>query len=209
MAGYDQYLGPLGMLMNNQMGMGGQMGAGSQPRSGISQALMGSPSGVSQIPRFNPGQMNAQQGLLQMGQQGLQNPYQGFAPIAQQARSQFNQQTVPSIAERFTSMGGARGSNALSSPAFASQLGQSGAGLEEALASLQAQYGMQNQSQFMNMMQMGMQPQYDNYASQEQPGMLQNILPALGKLGMHAGAAYMTGGTSAIPSALSLLLKTM
>jgi hypothetical protein len=203
MEGYDQYLGPLGMLMNNKMG------AGNQSRSGLSQALMGNPSTISQAPRYNPGQMNAQQGLLQMGQQGLQNPYQGFAPIAQHARSQFNQQTVPSIAERFTSLGGQRGSNALSSPAFASQMGQAGAGLEEALASLEAQYGMQNQSNFMNMMQMGMQPQFDNFQTQEQPGMLQSMLPALGRMGMHAGSAYLTGGASAIPSALSMLLSSM
>jgi len=141
--------------------------------------LMGKPSEITGVNRFNPGQMNAQQGLMQLGQQGLQNPSQGFAPIAQHARSQFDQQTVPSISERFTSLGGQRGSNALSSPAFASQMGQAGAGLEEALASMEAQYGLQNQSNFMNMMQMGMQPQYDNFQTAGTTGALENYLPTL------------------------------
>lgn len=64
-----------------------------------------------------------------------------FAPIAQQARTQFAQQTLPSIAERFTGLGAQRSS------AFGQQLGAAGSGLEEALASLGAQYGLQNRGQ--------------------------------------------------------------
>jgi len=73
-----------------------------------------------------------------------------FAPIEAQARAGFQQQTLPTIAERFTTMGaGARGTGA-----FARTVGAAGAGLEGSLAALkakmlpewemkQAQYGLQ------------------------------------------------------------------
>jgi len=127
---------------------------------------------VKQVQTLNPQQQSILQYLLQQGQQGLKNPSAGFAPIAQQARSQFNQQTVPSLAERFTSMG----SNSLSSPAFASQLGQAGAGLEEALAALQSQYGMKNQQQALSMLALGLSPSFQNFYQGSQPGFGENLL---------------------------------
>jgi len=58
-----------------------------------------------------------------------------FAPIEAQARAGFQQQTLPTIAERFTTMGaGARGTGA-----FARTVGAAGAGLESSLAALKAE----------------------------------------------------------------------
>lgn len=171
----------------------------------IGQFFLGAPNRLQQIGRFTPEQTGALNQLLGMGLQGLQNPYEGFAPIAQQARSQFQQQTVPSLAERFSSLG----NNATSSPAFASQLGQAGAGLEEGLAALQSQYGMANRGQLMQLLQLGLQPQYEYFPLQAEPGLLQSILPALGRLGAHTGAAYLTGGASAVPSAVSEVLRLL
>ncbi len=113
-------------------GIGTAIGAGLGGLGGWLAGLFGGGKngGVNQAKIRNPEQENILKYLLQQGQQGLQNPSAGFAPIAQQARNQFNQQTIPSLAERFSSMG----NNSISSPAFASQLGQAGAGLEEALA---------------------------------------------------------------------------
>ena len=73
-----------------------------------------------------------------------------FDPIEQQARAGFEQQTIPTIAERFTNMG----QGASSSGAFARTLGGAAAGLEQDLAAQkaqilpqwqmqQAQYGLQ------------------------------------------------------------------
>lgn len=75
--------------------------------------------------------------LQQMAAQQLQpqqfdpNRY-SFDPIEQQARQDFAQTTVPTIAERFSSMGGQRSS------AFGQQLGQAASGLESQLAALRS-----------------------------------------------------------------------
>lgn len=172
---------------------------------GLQNFMVGQPQRIEQLQRYTPQQLSSLQQLLSQGMQGLQNPYAGFEPIAQQARNQFMQQTVPSLAERFTSMG----SNALSSPSFASQMGQAGAGLEQGLAALQSQYGMQNRSQMMNLLGMGLTPQFENFQMQAQPGMLQQLLPALGKIGMTAAGAGLSGGLSAIPGALNTLAQLM
>lgn len=134
----------------------------------------GGPGKMKQVQNLTPQQQQILPFLLQMGKNQVQNPYQGFQPIAQQARSQFQQNTIPSLAERFTSMGG-YGSSALSSPAFASQLGSAGAGLEEALAALQAQYGMQNQRSGLSTLALGMSPAFENYYQGSQPGFGENL----------------------------------
>lgn len=111
-----------------------------------------------QLPTMSPEQIGRANIAGQLGLEQIQNPYAGFDPIANRARSQFQQQTVPGLAERFTSMG----KNALSSTAFTSQLGQAGAGLEEALASLMAQYGQNQQSLGQSLLGMGQKPQFEN-----------------------------------------------
>ena len=147
-------------------GLGGILG-------GISGLFGGGSQGqFKQNPTGTPQQRNAMNLLLQQGSQQLQNPYQGFAPLAQQARTQFQNQTVPSLAERFSSLG----NNSTSSPAFASQLGQAGAGLEEMLAALQAQYGLQNQQSALQLLSLGLSPAFENYYQQSQPGFGENLL---------------------------------
>lgn len=139
--------------------------------------------------------------LLQMGLQGLQNPYQGFQPIEQRARSQFAQQGIPSLAERFTSMG----NNKLTSPAFVGQLGSAQAGLEEGLAALRSQYGLQSQGQNLNLAQLGLTPQFQNYQMQGQPGFLQNTLGTVTDAATRALMGYFTGGGSELSNILKLL----
>lgn len=135
---------------------------------------LGTPDQIQQHSLVTPEQQNILQYLQQLGVQGLQNPYGGFAPIAQQATNQFYQQTVPTLAERFTSMG----NGALSSPLFASQLGQAGAGLQSDLASQQAQYGQQNIQQLLQMLQLGLNPQVENIFRPAQSGPLGNAILA-------------------------------
>lgn len=161
--------------------------------SGLKGFATGSPAQLLQQNRFNPAQENALNQLLQKSLSGLTGSQFDFSPIEQRARSQFQQQTVPSIAERFTSLG----DNALSSPAFASQLGQAGAGLEEGLGAQKAGYGLQQQNMLMQLLQMALQPQMDSYQVPQQEGFIQSILPTLlGLLGT-AGGAYLGGPAGA------------
>lgn len=60
-----------------------------------------------------------------------------FGPIEQQARQGFKEQTVPSIAERFSGLGG------LNSTAFRNELARAGVNLEGQLSGLKSQYGLQ------------------------------------------------------------------
>ena len=168
---------------------------------GLSDFFLGQPNQVHQLPTQTTQGANVLQQLLSMGSQGFKNPYAGFEPIAQQARNNFSQQTVPLLAERFTGIGGG-----LSSPAFASQLGQAGAGLNANLAAQQSQYGMQNINQLLQMLQLGLTPQFQNFETKGQGGFLESIIPSLAKAGVGAAGAAATGGTSAIiPFLLSLL----
>src|SRR5690606_21127376 len=128
--------------------------------AGFSEFFFGSPERVDQLQRYNPQQQAVLNQLLSAGSQRLGQPQQPatdwnaqFQPIANQARINFNQQTIPSLAERFSSTGGG-----LSSPAFASQIGQAGAGLEGNLAALGAQFGQQGRA--LDMQQQGMDQNY-------------------------------------------------
>jgi len=125
-----------------------------------------------------------------------------FAPIANEARQNFAQQTIPSIAERFTGLG------AQNSSAFGQQLGAAGAGLESGLASLGAQYGLQNRGQeaqiglqnqgqliqyILSLLGMGTQKTFENAYIPRQNGFLQNAGAALVGAAPKAAAMYFGG----------------
>jgi len=176
----------IGALSANPAGvaLGGAGGAGlagilsllnyfaNKPKAGTGAGGMNQNSDIQQIPTVTPEAQSILQFLLQQGQQGIEDPYAGFDPIAQQAQQQFSQQTIPGIAERFSSLG----KNALSSPSFASQLGQAGAGLQSDLAGMRAQYGQQNKQNAMNMLALGLTPSVQNYFQQQEPGLGANLL---------------------------------
>ena len=145
----------------------------------IGRFLFGGGPRTEQIQRFNPGQQQAFSQILQQALSGLQNPTEGFEPIAQQARTNFQQNTIPTIAERFTAMGG----GAQRSSAFPSALGRAGAGLEQNLAAQQSQYGLQNSGLLQQLLGIGLTPQFESLYRPEQTGLAQNslqsILPSL------------------------------
>jgi len=149
--------------------IGGGVGALT---GGLTGGLGGEEGGVQTAPTVNPEQQKYMSMLLGLGGNALQNPYAGFEPIRQQALTQFQQNIVPSLAERFTSMGGGR----ISSPAFASQLGQAGSGLEQALAAMQAQYGQQNQRNALSMLALGLSPSFENIYKERVPPAGENML---------------------------------
>ncbi len=134
--------GPFAPAMGGIAGIGGMTPIGSAIGKG------GSPGYLVGNNPYTPGAQQGLDWLIQSGQAGLQNlPAAGFdfGPLAQQAKSQFYSETIPTLAERFTALGGGQRSSA-----FESSLGRAGAGLEENLAALKAQYdynNFQNQQQ--------------------------------------------------------------
>ena len=126
------------------------------------------------------------QGLLNSNlMQGLQGMNRfDFAPIEQAARTQFNTKTIPSLAERFTSMG----EGAQRSSAFQGALGQAGAGLEEQLAAMKQNYNLQQQNQLMNMLGLS---RMENMYQPSQPGFLESMAGPLARLGMGLGGSYL------------------
>lgn len=179
--------------------------------------LTGNAPQTQQFQRFTPEQQNVLNQLLGQAASGLQNqkPFD-FAPIEQEARTKFKTETIPSIAERFTAMGsGPRSSNYLSS------LGSAGSSLEQSLASLKSNVGLQQQSQqqnlLQNLLQLGLTPQFETGYTPRSPGFLESagvpLLQGLGQslpylLPLLIGGA--TGGTgTAAAAGLPLLLKLL
>jgi len=173
--------GPLGALLGGLGGAGaGAIGGGLASFPGVQNALLGEEGKQQNLQRFPP---EITKILQQLAQQGMQN--MDFGGIENRARQQFQTQTIPSLAERFTSMGGQGGQR---SSAFESSIGNAGANLESQLASLRSQFGMQQ-------LGMGLQPQFEPGWMPRQPGMLeqggQALLAQLGpilQLLMQAGA---------------------
>lgn len=154
--------------------------------------LFSTPAKTVQFNRFTPQQMGvmgaANRGALE-ALKGLSGPMPQFGPIAQRAQTQFQQQTVPSIMERLTQMGG------LHSSALAGSIGEAGAHLNESLAAQEQQFNQQNRAQQMQLLslllQSGLQPQFETMYQPEQ-------LNFLGQL--------VGGGLQALPSLAGLAL---
>lgn len=146
-----------------------------------------------------PTQTNQQQGISnQVGQQALkmlqglgQNQFD-FAPIAQQARNNFNTKTVPTIAERFTALGGGNTRFGNQLPEIAS----AGANLDSSLAALQSQFGLQQQGQQNQLLQsllgLSLQPQQQQIYKPGEQGIFEQLLGP----GLQALLAYLPGLSS-------------
>lgn len=166
------------------------------------EMLLGQPDITQQYPRFRPEQETAMQQLLQYVLPQLTSNRFDFGPIEEEARAGFQQKTIPSIAERLTQMGqGARYSSA------ADQLmGQAGTDLERSLASMKQQYGLQQQGQLMNLLNMGLAPSFENIYMPQTGGLLGGMAPGFGAgIGQGLGRALpgmISTGVGALGSAL-------
>lgn len=141
-------------------------------------------------PIYDPEQQYSLDQLLRSGFGGVSNldPL-NFEPLAQQAQREFSTQTVPSLAERFTALGGGQRSSA-----FQGALGQSASDLQSQLAALRSKYGLAANEQLHNQglqrLQLGLQPRYESVFNQRQPsgvsslfgGLSQGIGQSLGSL---------------------------
>ena len=165
--------------------------------------LMGTPPETKQLPTMNKEQqrllsqvmqmLNPQGGLGQGMGEGVDLQRQLIDPSSQAVdqftqpyMNQFNQQTIPGLAERFAGMGAMGGG--LSSSGFGQSLGAAGGNLQAQLAQLKAGLGQQAAQNLMG--------QYGNMSGQalgqrpfgymQQQG-TQGFLP-------QALSAYMQGG---------------
>lgn len=174
---------------------------------------------AEQIDTYTPEQ---KQGISSLLQRGLQNVDQqrtpSFQPIADRARKQFQEQTLPSIAERFTAMG------LQNSGYFPQVLGSAASDLESQLAALGSQFDLQQQQfghgQTMDYLRHGLSPRFTSHIQLGTPGFLQQSLPttmdyltqsggsgALGSLAGLAGGGLATSGIQALISLLSKLFQ--
>ena len=159
----------------------------------LSDFLFGESEQFKQVDRFTPEQKELIGQLLQgLGgpqQQGLGFLSSLFGDTSQfeaPFMRQFQEETIPGIAERFSALG-AQGSSA-----FGQQLGKAGAGLQEQLASLKGQLGLQGLSALQGLSGQALQPQFESVYQQRQPGFLESmfseVVPGLGAaLGQQAG----------------------
>lgn len=164
--------------------------------------MLGRKGKMEQHSIMDPQQIGAVTSFLNQAQQGMQNPYAGFEPIENRARSQF-QQSIPSLAERFTALS----PSAQRSSGFQSALGRAQSGLEESLAAMKSQYGLQNRGQMMQLAQMGLQPRFENIYRPQTQGLLGEmagpLLMALLSGGMGAGISGGMFGRSMMNQARS------
>lgn len=142
---------------------------------------------------YSPEQQNVLNYLLSQGKTQLENPYGGFEPIEQQARSKFQSESLPSIAERFSALGG-------SDTRYSSDLTGSLAGaqseFDQGIAALRAQYGLENQGRALDLLRMGLTPQTEQHYFPAQPPLPQ--VPSTGERTLEAGTGllsnYLQGG---------------
>jgi len=151
---------------------------------------------LKQISTISPEQQNlvgqSGQGALNLLKQ-LQGQQFNFDPIANQAQSQYQREIVPSIAERFTSMG----SGTQNSSAFSQALSSAGTGLQNSLAALRAQYGLQerglNQDLLRQLLGVGLTPTFQNYYQPGETGWGTQLLSTLGSATGQAAGMFLPG----------------
>lgn len=144
--------------------------------------LFGSPTRYETRALLRPQQEQAQMTAMQRGLANLQNPSAGFDPIRKRATNDFFQQVVPGLLERFNAMG----DNAMSSPSLQANLSSAGAGLQERLAALESEYGLQREGLGLNQLGLGLRPMDETIMLSGDPGFLggasQGIGEGIGKL---------------------------
>ncbi|HXB10853.1 MAG TPA: hypothetical protein VNZ45_02620 [Bacteroidia bacterium] len=132
---------------------------------GWKEWLFGSPEKIQQVNNYTPLQQSAFQTQLMEALNGLFNGSKfDLGPQEKQAVNQFQTETVPTIAERFSALGSG---GSQSSSAFGNVLGRAGADLNLGLAG-------QRQNALQNMLQSGLTQQFDTKIHHAQSGFLGN-----------------------------------
>lgn len=157
---------------------------------GLGEFLFGSGSKTKKKQAYTPEQMQFLSQLINSlgggGEGGFLNYYQNllggeegqgdFEAFADPYRKQFEQETIPMLAERFAGAGGGMG-GALSSSGFGQSLSSAGANFNSQLAQLYAGLRQNAAGQMANLsgLALGAQPYYLKQ-KQASPGLLQSAL---------------------------------
>lgn len=147
---------------------GGRKAAGR----GFSNLWSGTPGQTHMLPTQTPMGMTLLNQLMAGAGQNT-----NFGGIENMARKQFSENTIPSLAERFSTLGAQRSSE------FRGALGQAGSDLESQLAGLRSQYGLQQA-------RLGLIPQFENINETGRGGLnsqLGQMLPMLAMMGIRGG----------------------
>ena len=181
-------------------------------------SFLGTPSRVDQINQLSPGQNQVQNQLnsAAMGQpssgafgqasnyyQDLLSGNDNYNAMAAPEMRQFNEETMPGLAEQFAGMG-AGGSFGGS---FRSATAQAGAGLAERLASMRAGLRQQGAQGMMNIGQQSLVPHMQNMQVPSTPGMAHGLVNMAGSaLSMFGGGALGALGSQAGMGIISSLM---
>lgn len=177
--GVDPLIGQIGYHGKNQPQEQGGGGGGSSESGGMLQQLMSMLGGGSfgdlmggqgpqeiRNPIYNTGQEGVLDRLMQQGEQNMD-----ISGMEDLAMKRFNEDIIPSLAERFTSMG----AGGQRSSAFQSSLGRAGSDLGAQMHAMRPQFGMQQ-------LQMGLRPRSQISMSQGSPGMMEGLMQNLPQL---------------------------
>jgi hypothetical protein len=183
---------------------------GAQQKASFFKSTDAQPTSISTLTPQQQQLVNQLSGLVGRGLTNLNLPGQqsSFAPIAGEARRNFSQNTLPTIAERFAGLG--RSSSGLNQ-----SLSGAASDFESQLAAAQAQYGLQEQglqsSNLMNLLGAGLNPQFDYAITPGQNSGVRNIWNAVSQPLIGAGINYLAGGfskpSSSIPDIVSQYIK--
>lgn len=161
----------------SSQGRSSQQGAQSQDEFQKLPTMTGGQEGLLQQLLSGLGGSGGAMGLG-MGNlsQLLSGSPDAFKAFEAPAMRQFQQQIIPSIAERFSGLGsGSQGSSA-----FGQQMGAAGAGLSEQLAALRGNLQQNALQQLLGFGQLGLGSQAFGYGHRTpQPGFLQSLMPGL------------------------------
>ena len=149
--------------------------------------LFGEKEKTRQFPNYSPQQQQVFDELLEGGQKQLPQAFDFLSQLlspgseankayAAPSERAFEEQTLPTIAERFTGM------NAQKSSAFGQQLGRAGAGLQENLAAQRASLGSNALNQLQSLLQGGLGRQFENVFTPAKKGFGQQGLESLTQL---------------------------
>lgn len=172
--------------------LGGPMGAGV---GGVLSALLGllgggySNNDPKTLNKFSPEIQGNLERMLTEASGG--NP-SSFDPIEKKARQDYSRETVPSILERFTAMGGGQSGSALSGA-----LGAAGVDLDTNLAALRAQFGQNQLSSLLPAVQKDYQtnqPGFNQSFAEGLPQLLQLLVSLKGQKSQFGNQA--NNGTS-------------
>lgn len=164
----------------------------------------GTPSEITRTQRFDPQRQQAFNQVLQQALAGLQQTPASFEPIAQREMERFQTETVPSIAERFTSLGAQRSSG------FQEALAKSGQQLGTQLGALGSQHNLASRGQLMQLLGMGLTPQEEINYQEERPSGLAMLGGQIGGgLGMGIPLAMANLGSGGGGNILQLLMRLL